>query len=290
MWVKILSESCLGHFFILLPWPSMYSSWKQLTCYYMSFFSSTHKMSPSRIWKARAELSFAFRDRSYIHGEMDINKGILPKQSHYSKCQCPSTRCHWNDQLLVNLFFLSSLHMQQIGVLSELNSCKQEHSTWENSQNSFWHFQPQNVRICQGLKHWISLPHIKKDNISFLDSETLSNLHPTAIDGVQNSIRAACGYHAESRIFTHLLRSERVSMPRIWKHHVMSHTEVQSQYYRMKAATRKQPRNSQEYTPAPLQPWANEKLPALLTAPSRARHGKYIIHTLRTVTKLELKM
>lgn len=176
------------------------------------------------------------------------------------------------------------------GVLSELNSCKQEHSTWENSQNSFWHFQPQNVRICQGLKHWISLPHIKKDNISFLDSETLSNLHPTAIDGVQNSIRAACGYHAESRIFTHLLRSERVSMPRIWKHHVMSHTEVQSQYYRMKAATRKQPRNSQEYTPAPLQPWANEKLPALLTAPSRARHGKYIIHTLRTVTKLELKM
>lgn len=106
------------------------------------------------------------------------------------------------------------------GVSSELNSCKQEHSTWENSQNSFWHFQPQNVRICQWLKHWISLPHIKKDNISFLDSETSSNLHPTAIGEKQNNIHAACGYHAESCIFTHLLRSKRVSMPRIWRHHV----------------------------------------------------------------------
>lgn len=71
-------------------------------------------MSPSRIWKATVEEPcFVFRDRSHIHGELYINKGILPKQSCYSKCQCPSTRCHWHDQLLVTLFFLSSVHMQQ---------------------------------------------------------------------------------------------------------------------------------------------------------------------------------
>lgn len=32
-----------------------------------------------QIWKGMAEeLGFVFRDRSYIHGELDINKGILP--------------------------------------------------------------------------------------------------------------------------------------------------------------------------------------------------------------------
>jgi len=40
------------------------------------------KKCSGRIWKATAEkLCFVFRNRSYIHEDLDINKGILPKQS-----------------------------------------------------------------------------------------------------------------------------------------------------------------------------------------------------------------
>lgn len=87
------------------------------------FICSKHKISPSRNWKARAEeIIFAFRDKSYIHGELDINKGILSKQWCYSKCQYPSIRNHWMINYFSPYSFCLPSTCNETGVLRELSS------------------------------------------------------------------------------------------------------------------------------------------------------------------------
>lgn len=137
----------------------------------------------------------------------------------------------------------------------------------------------------------LHLPERKKeDKISFLKRETSLNLHPTAINYSKTTYYMQHVDAMLKTIFLHIFWGPWELPCPGFEGTVVCHT----QKCRASAAgLRPQQENSPETARNTLLPLSNPelmKLPALLTALSRARYRKYINHRVRTVTKLELKM
>lgn len=247
-------------------------------------------MSPSRVWKARAEeLCFAFRDRSYTHGEPDIHKGILPKHSCYFKCQCSSTRSYWNDQLLVPLFSVSSIHTQQ-------NWCA------ERAEQLLTGAQ----YLGKQSKSFLTLPTSECENL--LVAPTLNFLHIFQKERKYFLLRewnlfkftpSSNRWNAKHSI--HMQHVDAVLKDKFlhifWGPRELPHPGFEGTIacHRQKcrasaAGWRPQHENSPETARNTLLPFPTLSSWNFLNfPPSRARHRKYIIHRVRTVTKLELK-